>query len=140
MTRASREFAFSALNQMFVVNGSCPNSNTINLPIFLPLTVENTPIQPKDQLITFSVTVDKPSLSTGLSLVLINGQDVPIVEEVQNAVVKDGVATFQANFPYTEYVLDGLTIAALTKSAGPFTDVEAVANATIAGPGLIEVN
>jgi len=125
---------------MFVVNGSCPNSETINLPVFLPLAVETTPVQPKDQLLTFSVNVDKPSPPTGLSIVLINGQNVPIIEEVQNAVVQDGVATFQANFPYTEFVMDGLTIAALTKSAGPFADAGAVANVTIAGPGLIEVN
>lgn len=140
MTRASRKFAFSALNQMFVANGSCPNSNRINLPVFLPLTIEHTQIQPKDQLITFSVTVEKPSPPMGLSLALINGQNVPIVEKVQSAVVKNGVATFQANFPFTEHIMDGLTIAALTNSAGPFADAEAVTNATIAGPGLIEVD
>ncbi|KAK5938113.1 hypothetical protein PMZ80_009702 [Knufia obscura] len=140
LTRSSREFAFSALNQNFVVKNSCPNIDTIKLPIFLPLTVNTMPVQPKNQLISFSVVVDKPAPPTGLSLVLINGQNVPIVEEVQNAVVRDGVATFQANFPHDEYVLDGLTIAALTKSAGPFASAEDVAKATIAGPGLIEVN
>lgn len=125
---------------MFIVPGSCPNIDTIKLPIFQPLTVNTTPIDAKDQLISFSVNVDKSNPPTGLSLVLVNGQNVPIVEEIQNAIVKDGVAMFQANLPHDEYVLDGLTIAALTKSAGPFADAEAVANATIAGPGLIEIN
>lgn len=119
---------------------SCPNINTIKLPIFQPLTVVTNPVQPKDQLITFSVPVDKPTPPSGLSLVLINGQNIPLVEQVQNAQVSNGVATFQANFPFSENVLDGLTIAALTSSAGPFTSAEDVAKVTIAGPGLIEVN
>jgi len=140
LTRSAREFAFSALNQDFVVAGTCPNIDTIKLPIFLPLTVVTTPIEPVDQLITFSIVIDKPTPPSGLSLVLINGQNTPIVETVQNAVVKDGVATFQADFPFNEYVLDGLTIAALTSNAGPFADADAVAKAAIAGPGLIEVN
>lgn len=140
LTRASREFAFSALNQNFVVKGSCPNSNLINLPVFQPLTVVTNPVQPVDQLITFSVPVDKPNPPTGLSLVLINGQNIPLVEEVQNAQVANGVATFQANFPFTTNVLEGLTIAALTNSTGPFTSAEDVAKVTIAGPGLIEVD
>lgn len=139
LTRSSREFAFSALNQNFVVPNSCPNSNTIKLPIFQPLTVVTTPVG-KDQLLTFSVPVDKPTPPTGLSLVLINGQNTPLIETVQNAQVANGVATFQANFPFTENILDGLTIAALTSSAGPFASAEDVAKATIAGPGLIEVN
>jgi len=36
--------------------------------------------------------------------------------------------------------LNGLTIAALTNSAGPFGSVDDVALATVAGPGLIEIN
>ncbi|KAJ9661508.1 hypothetical protein H2198_001888 [Neophaeococcomyces mojaviensis] len=140
LTRASREFAFSALNQAFVVPGSCPNSHEINLPVFLPLTVVTSPVEPKDQLITYSVPVDKAAPPAGLSIVLINGQNTPIVESVQYAQVSNGIATFQANFPFSANVLDGLTIAALTSSAGPFASAEEVANKTIAGPGLIEIN
>jgi len=108
--------------------------------VFQALNVEGAPIQPVDQLITFTVTLDKSTPPPDMALVLINGQNLPIVEKVQNAVVKDGVATFEAFFPHDEYVLDGLTIAALTNSSGPFDSAEAVANFTIAGPGLIEVN
>jgi len=77
---------------------------------------------------------------SGLSIVLINGQNTPIVETVQNASVSNGVATFKANFPFTENVLDGFTIAALVSCGGPFTSVADVVEVTIAGPGLIEVN
>ncbi|KIW13205.1 hypothetical protein PV08_08392 [Exophiala spinifera] len=139
LTRSTREFAFSVLNQAVVVPGTCPNENLIDLPIFLPLTVNTSPIQPKDQTLSFSVPVDKSSPPSGLSLVYINSQNVPIVEKIQNAQVADGVATFDAFFPYSENLLNGLTIAALTSSAGPFTSAEDVAKVTIAGPGLIEI-
>ncbi|KAL6251427.1 hypothetical protein RBB50_001636 [Rhinocladiella similis] len=139
LTRSSREFAFSVLNQAVVVPGTCPNENLIDLPIFLPLTVNTSPIQPKDQTLSFSVPVDKSSPPAGLSLVYINSQNVPIVEKIENAQVVDGVATFDAFFPYNENLLNGLTIAALTNSSGPFTSAEDVAKVTIAGPGLIEI-
>ncbi|KAI1616686.1 hypothetical protein EDD36DRAFT_143033 [Exophiala viscosa] len=140
LTRSSREFAFSVLNQAVVVKGSCPNSNLIDLPVFLPLTINTSPIAAEDQTLSFSVTVDKSSPPAGLSIVYINSQSVPIVENITNAVLSNGVATFDAFFPYSEYLLNGLTIVALTNSTGPFTDAEDVAKATIAGPGLIEIN
>lgn len=140
LTRSTREFAFSALNQDFVVPGSCPNINEIALPVFQPLTVVTNPVPAADGLVTYSVPVDKSSPPAGLSLVLINGQQTPVVETVQNAQVSNGVATFQAQFEFSKFVADGLTIAALTSSAGPFTSAEDVAAVTIAGPGLIEIN
>ena len=50
------------------------------------------------------------------------------------------MTTFEALFPYDQFEMNGLTIAVLTNSAGPFADVDAVAAATVAGPALIEVN
>lgn len=140
LTRATREFAFSALNQNFVVAGSCPNINTIPLPVFTALTVVTNPIAPIDQLITYSVKADKPMQPSGTALVLINGQSTPIVEQIQNPVVKDGIVTFQANFPFNEFVLEGFTIAALVNSTANLNSAEDVAKVTIAGPGLIEVD
>jgi len=140
LTRSTREFAFSVLNQAVVVPGTCPNENLIDLPIFLPLTVNTSPIEPVDQTLSFSVTVDKSSPPAGLSLVYINSQNVPVVETITNATVVDGVATFDAFFPFNEFLLNGLTLAALTNSSGPFTSAEDVAKVTIAGPGLIEIN
>ncbi|KIW52957.1 hypothetical protein PV05_08564 [Exophiala xenobiotica] len=139
LTRSTREFAFSVLNQAVVVPGTCPNANLIDLPIFLPLTVNTAPIKAQDQTLSFSVSVDKSSPPSGLSLVYINSQNVPIVETIENVKVSNGVATFDVFFPYNEFLLNGLTIAALTTSAGPFTNAEDVAKVTIAGPGLIEI-
>lgn len=140
LTRSTREFAFSALNQNFVVPGSCPNIDTIHLPIFQTLNVETKNIQPVDQLITYSVKADKATPPSGTSLVLINGQSLPLVEKIENVSVSNGVVTFQANFPFAATVLEGFTIAALTNSTGPFMAAEDVANFTIAGPGLIEID
>lgn len=137
LTRSSREFAFSALNQAVVVPKSCPNANLIALPIFAPLTVVTSPIAPNDQTLQFSVASAPPA---GASIVYINGQNTPIVQQISNINVQNGVASFQAPFPYSDNLLNGLTIAALVNGSGPFADAEAVAKATIAGPGLIEIN
>ena len=36
--------------------------------------------------------------------------------------------------------MNGLTIAAVTNSSGPFMTVDEVANAALFGPGVIEIN
>lgn len=54
LTAGAREFAFSVLNQNFVVRGSCPNIQEINLPIFQTLTAPPT-LAPVDQTVQFSV-------------------------------------------------------------------------------------
>lgn len=141
LTRSTREFAFSALNQNFVVAGSCPNSNTIPLPIFQTLNlVTPGPIQPIDQQLTFSVHADKPTQPSGTGLVFINGQNKPIVTTVVNPQNNNGEVTFEGNFPFTANVLDGFTIAVLVNSTANLNTAEDVAKVTIAGPALIEVD
>jgi len=140
LTASAREFAFSALNQDFIVPGSCPNANTIALPIFDTLNVLTQNIQPKDQTIQFSFSDSKYQSMDGLSLVYINQQNTPVVQPITQSYVSNGAITFSANFPFTENEMNGLTIAAVVTGQGPFADVDAVAKATIAGPGLIEIN
>ncbi|KAK5130641.1 hypothetical protein LTR08_001851 [Meristemomyces frigidus] len=142
LTRSAGPFAFSALNQDFVVNGSCPpadNALFAALPIFGALTVDTKNIEPKDQTLTFSISSHASDISN-YSLVLINQQNLPIVEKITNVKSSYGIITFDAEFPGATFIMDGLTIAAVTKSAGPFADVPSVAAATVFGPGLIEVN
>lgn len=142
LTTSTRDFAFTAI-QGFIVPGSCPNINTIPLKTFLPLTV-TTPasdIKAETQYISFSFA--EPQGVTDFSewaLVLINGQNVPIVEPLTNVKCTDGVVTFDAAFPYAENILDGLTIAAVTNSKGPFASAPDVAKAAVFAPGLIEIN
>jgi hypothetical protein len=141
LTASTRDFAFSALNQNFIVPGSCPNADTIELKIFAVLTVKTSPIQPQNQTISFSF--DSSSVNnnaTGLWLAYINQQNTPIVEPLQNASTNGNTTNFQADFPFEANKLNGLTIAAVVRGAGPFANINDVVNATIAGPGLIEVN
>jgi hypothetical protein len=132
------------MNQNFVVPGSCPT--TINVPIFSPLklvtsgNIQGTGIQARDQQLSFSFSNDKQTSTSGLSLVYINQQNLPIVEKLENVKTSGSEVTFSANFPYTENEMNGLTIAVLTQGAGPFTSVDAVANATVYGPAVIEIN
>jgi hypothetical protein len=154
LTTSTRQFAFSALNQDFVVPGSCNATNlaTINLPIFAPLTVETQNIAAKSQTLDFSISLPSNVTSTygtnytsyvsNLSLTYINQQNTPVVEQITNVKSQgNGVLTFQANFPFNGTTFgNGLTIAAVTKGASSFTSADAVAEATLFGPGLIEIN
>ncbi|KAJ9603685.1 hypothetical protein H2200_011871 [Cladophialophora chaetospira] len=137
LTQSTREFAYSALQQNFVVPGTCPNDNTIDVPIFGTLNVLTKNIAAANQILTFSI---ERSSAQGLSLVFINQQNLPIVQAISNATTSNGVTTFQANFPFTSNNLNGLTIAAVTNSSGPFINANDVANKTLFGPGLIYPN
>ena len=146
LTASTREFAFSALNQLFVVPNSCPNSNIIKLPVFGALSVLTTPdVIVDSQKVSFMVdatTTNWPSgSSTPLSLVYINQQNTPVVQQIENIKVEGTTVTFDAAFPFNKGTFgNGLTIAAVTKTSGPFASVDAVAQDTLFGPGLIEIN
>ncbi|KIW89156.1 uncharacterized protein Z519_10008 [Cladophialophora bantiana CBS 173.52] len=137
LTQSTREFAYSSLQQNFIVPGTCPNDNTIDVPIFGTLNVLTTNIQAIDQVLTFSIQRDS---TEGLSLVYLNQQNLPIVEAITNASTKNGVTTFSANFPFSQNSMNGLTIAAVVNSTGPFMNANDVANKTLFGPGLIYPN
>jgi len=155
LTTSTRDFAFSAL-QGFVVPGSCPNENLINLKIFGPLNLATQNVLPQDQTLTFTFDIKTllPNVAiaaltpttditkydwTTLSLQLINGQNTPISEPLQNVRVSGTVVTFDALFPFTANLLDGLTIGAVTVGTG-FANADAVALKTLFAPALIEVN
>ncbi|TAQ90225.1 hypothetical protein B7494_g1499 [Chlorociboria aeruginascens] len=144
LTTSTREFAFSALNQLFIVPGSCPNIGNIQLPIFQPLNVDTSNIEPLSQNLQFSISIDPTNWNSdnpGLSMVYINQLNLPVTEKLQNIVVQGNRVTFEALFPYDPANFgNGLTIAALTSCSGPFTSVDQVAKATVYGPGLIEIN
>jgi hypothetical protein len=153
LTTSIRDFAFTAL-QGFVVPGSCPNQNLINLKIYGNLNLLTKTVEPKDQNLQFSIDIASLANSklnntavytsgydwTKASLVYINQQNTPIVEAPQNVKVEGTVVTFEAAFPFTASLLNGLTIAAVTTTNGPFADAQAVADASIFAPAFIEVN
>ncbi|KAK4544860.1 hypothetical protein LTR36_003764 [Oleoguttula mirabilis] len=142
LTRSAGQFAFSALNQNFVVNGSCPPVDNVlfnAIPILGALTVDTANILLEDQTLTFSVKSSSTDFSE-YSVVFINQQNLPVVEPITNVKSSAGTVTFDAHFPGAQFIMDGLTIAAVTKSAGPFASVPEVAANSVFGPGLIEIN
>ncbi|KAH7109826.1 late sexual development protein [Dendryphion nanum] len=141
LTTSVRDYAFTAI-QSFTIPGSCPNINTIPLKTFQPLNVLTTNIKPQTQNIKFSVKKSEAGTEdwSTLSVVFLNQQNTPIVKALVNPTVQGNDLIFEAPFPYDEFLLNGLTIAAVTKIAGPFTTFKAVSEATIFGPGLIEVD
>lgn len=73
-------------------------------------------------------------------IVYINQQNTPVVESISNVQTSGDTITFSAYFPGTDFIMDGLTVAAVTNSAGPFAGADQVAAAALFGPALIEVD
>lgn len=150
LTTSVAAYAWSAL-QGFVVPGSCPfRLSNIDIPIFKPLSVisgnAGADVDARDQHLTFSADLTDVSLAAkyiggngnGLFLTYLTGQQLPVSEPLQNVQWKGNQITFEALFPYTANVMDGLSIAALTTSNN-FTGPDDLPAATIAAPGLIQV-
>ncbi|KAK0259793.1 hypothetical protein LTR91_024138 [Friedmanniomyces endolithicus] len=145
LTRSAAPFAFSALNQNFVVNGTCPGpANALlfkSLPIFGVLNVDTKNIALADQTLTFSVKTSSSYADVaGWSVTFINQQNVPVTKPITNIKLAGGVATFDAFFPAETLLMNALTISAVTHGASSFASVGDVAAATLFGPGLIEIN
>ena len=137
LTGGSPSFAFTAI-QAFIVPGSCPQPlSSINLTTFGPLTVLTTP-EPKNSTLEFSVP-GTVATSTN-SIVYLSGQNLPVTVPISNVTSVGGKYQFSASFPFASGFANGLTIAALVKGVGQtFKSNDAVAAATVYGPGLIEV-
>jgi hypothetical protein len=143
LTASTRQFAFSALNNNFVVPGSCPNSNTIQLPVFGKFDLVTPDPQPRDQTLEFRMSSNNgPTNPQGMSIVYINQQLVPIVLPLEGVsqTEPNGPVNVRAIFPYSQFLMNGLTIAVLVEGAGPFPNVTSVAAAAKFGPALIEIN
>ena len=150
LTTVPGPFAWSALQQNFVVPGSCPfDLAKINLPIFPGLFVNGGPIavvQPQDQTLSFSANLENFEAAQGyigktegLYLTYTTGQQLPITVELQDVKWNGSVITFNAGFPYEEFVMGGFSHAALT-TCGGFKDADSVVASTLAAPGIIQVN
>jgi len=138
LTTSDLNFAFTAI-QSFVIPGTCPNIQEIGLRTFKELDVV-TPPGPRDQNVTYSFADTRNETSHPLWMTYINQQNLPIVEPLHIVSRHGNQVEAEALFPYEEHEMNGFTIAAITKSDGPFSDANAVARWTLAGPGLIIVN
>lgn len=148
LTTSLGSFAFSALQQFIV---SCPfNVSDIPISTFPLLHVVSgdggVDVQGFDQNLAFTTDltgvvadVEAYASGSGLYVTYLTGQDLPITEPITNASWSGNWLTFNAFFPFTEYVMDGLSIAALTTSPN-FTSLDDVPGSTLAAPGLVQVN
>lgn len=140
LTTSTRDMAFNALNQTFIVPGSCPNLDTIQARTFLPLTLLTAPAA-KTQTVQFSFEKSgEGDAEKDLKLVYINQQNKPIVEDFKVVKTEGQTVTIEAVFPYDENLMNGLTIAVLASGGGCFSNVQGVSDATKFGPALIIVN
>lgn len=153
LTTGIRDFSFSFL-QRFIVPGSCPNANTIPLKIFGRLDLTTPKVGAQDQTLRFAfdpaaatgsanaalITAAAQQGWKGASLSYINSLNVPVTVPLQNVQTSGSSVTFDAAFPYSANLLNGITIATVTNGAGPFAGAQDVADATLFGPVYISVN
>jgi hypothetical protein len=150
LTTVPGAFAFSAL-QLFVVPGSCPFAlSEINLPIFPTINTNGGPIatiSANDQVLSFSVDLSGSQAASkfvggdgsGLWLTYTTGQQLPFSVPIRNVKWSGETISFEANFPYEEFVMHGFSHGALTTSDS-FSSADAVVGSTLAAPAVIQVN
>ncbi|KAI4190868.1 MAG: hypothetical protein LQ346_004842 [Caloplaca aetnensis] len=139
LTGGSPGFAFTAL-QRFIVPDSCPKPlSSIDLPTFKPLNIINKPMA---RNMTLWYAVEGPVDCEHQSVVYISGQNLPLAVPIACPARRSrgGIAKFKAEFPFEAGFANGFTIAAVVNGTGPLLSPDAVAAATVYGPGLIEVN
>lgn len=138
LTGGTASFAFTAL-QMFIVPDSCPKPlSSIDIPTFEALNIINTPMA---RNMTLWYAVNGPIDCEHQSVVYISGQNLPLTVPIScPAHSRNSMTRFKAEFPFEAGFANGLTIAAVVNGTGPLLSPDAVAEATVYGPGLIEVN
>lgn len=133
LTNANGIFAYNALLQNFIVPGSCPQ--TLDVPTLAPLMVTNTPAA-ENMTLNFETSATPDS---SYYITYVSGQNVPVSVPITSITTADSMTTFSASFPYDAGFSRGLTVAGLTTGSGPFANSVEVAEASVAGPALIEV-
>ncbi|KAL2840782.1 hypothetical protein BJY01DRAFT_257263 [Aspergillus pseudoustus] len=138
LTASDVNFGFTYA-QSFVVPGSCPNINEIKLKTFSPLDIVTRP-EPRTHKIKISWThVHDDKKEELLWLAYVNQLNVPNVVPLQIVSCDGRKSVAVAIFPYEEFLLNGLTIAAVVNRQGPFANAVSVAQSAVYGPGLIVV-
>jgi hypothetical protein len=139
LTTSDLNLAFTAL-QSFIVPGSCPNIASIPLETFEPLNIIKAPTAKTGPLKVSFFDHLHETTEVALWIVYINQQNSPIVEPLRIISREDNEVVAEALFPYDAHEMNGLTIAVVTATEGPFPNAYSVAKETLAGPGLFVIN
>ncbi|KAK4183515.1 late sexual development protein [Podospora australis] len=145
LTTSVGPFLYSWVTR-WVVPNSCPFSlEQIPLPIFPVLQTHvgagigyGLEVEAKNQVITFYATLSQ-QYTGDLWVTYLSGLLLPISKKAQNVRWEGAKVTVDAEFPFEEYLMYGLTVAALTTKEG-FGSAGEVVAATLAAPGLIQVD
>ncbi|KAJ5342356.1 hypothetical protein N7541_011480 [Penicillium brevicompactum] len=139
LTTSDLNFAFTAI-QSFVVPNTCPNIESIPLETFEPLNVIKPPTATTGRVQISFYDHHHETTESILWIVYINQQNLPIVEPLHVISREENEVVAEALFPYDAHEMNGLTIAVVTATEGPFENAYSVAKATLAGPGLFILN
>lgn len=156
LTSSTRDFAFSWL-QRWVVPGSCPSLEDIPLKRFPPLDVVVVVGGGGGPTTTGPVTLRVPGEvdANAQSVAFVNGALVPTVVPFEvtgrAAAAADygmGMGTgttvvtteIVAEFPFARNVMRGMTLAAVVWNGPVLVTAEDVADATVYGPAVMEVD
>jgi hypothetical protein len=126
--------------------------------MFSPLKISTKKIRAQDQYLELQFDLSKSKMipsqnktweyvlrewvqsnNASLSLAYINQQQVPIIQPLQGYEVNRSLVTLQTFFPFSSYLLYGLTLTAVIQGDGPFPDVATITNHTLFGPALISI-
>lgn len=155
-TTSIASFLFSALN-IYTVPGSCPFPlSNIDIPIFRPFVLNGVGmIKPADQTLSFTTnlggvdaaarymgknsTACESGNESGLYVTYVTAQLAPISVPATNLRWNGTSLTVDAQFPYTKYLMTGLSLAALTTKAN-FADVDEIPGFTLAAPAVMQAD
>lgn len=135
LTSTTLSFLYSHIKQSYVAKGTCPS--TIDLPLYETLIPLDAP-GASNTTVRYNTT--QTGVTTNYHIAYMSGQISPVVVPISKIAKHGSVTTFTADFPFDTGFSRGLTVAALVKNNGPFANASQVADSTLAGPGLIQVN
>lgn len=138
LTTEGPAFAFTFLQG--VILPGCPGVDVVSksVPTFKALTVESKPVD-KNETVKYSV--EGTVAADQNEIVYLSGQNLPLNVPITNVQCDGQGSTFEAKLPFEEGFAKGLTIAALVSGSGvKFSSIAEVANKTVYGPGIIEID
>ncbi|KAM3076109.1 hypothetical protein ACMFMG_006374 [Clarireedia jacksonii] len=150
ITASTPDYLINFLLQKFIVDGSCPNLNTIPFTRWQPLTLTaGVKDYSKVTQLSFKITLgagksanDYGTNFEDLVLIYVNQQNTPIQEPLKNVTVNsNGDVNFTVDFPHDGAgVNEGLVLASVaSKKTNGLTNVVDAAKATLFGPFIFEV-
>ncbi|CAO1615291.1 unnamed protein product [Parajaminaea phylloscopi] len=144
LTTGIRSFAFTVIQNFF---SDCPSLDEIHLRKYATVRVaqppsnEYTPGKNTSVVLIFPPKAADAGLNLSYYVTYINQLNLPTTFELKPHPTlphtPDNWLTYEAVFPYSDALMNGLTLAAVGCIPGPFKDIQEVANSVYWAPALI---